>query len=541
MPESPLPVGAACIPDGSRLYLKSIGIDVADARMELRRKPARLPSQISASQIPSQISASQACRGTESQERRADDSGKKKGASTHAEGTVTSDRPEAPASTKKGKGEAKSDQPAASNTKPNAAVLAASALGHRFSCMSYNVLLPNNQDGWWIYKYYRNPGEFAEWAGRQAMLKQQLLGSNVDFVCLQEVSDVSWAEDWLFMGQAGYEALMHDKKGRMRPATFWRRDTWELISAQHKDRTLVTAMCLRATGTVLFVVNGHLSAGPQADRRLRQTSEALDTVAKEAKKLGLQVPGVPVVFCGDCNSQGRTGVDELLTAGKVEPDFRESGDPTERGQQGKAVTTKTKSQALGFFADASVAFFGEQDVPSTMILANIDSKMLFDDGTMTPACSEALQAAFASCCSPGSEVMTKADCERWLLAVNRELGRGSEYRAMLAAFEKSGVERLNLDEFVAIYAGELAEGKFWGVEHDLRALGGQGLTVPSEGPCQLRFDHVYFTTSSLKLCDVQDPLPKERRSSVFADPWDVLPNSWHPSDHLPVVATFEFS
>merc|ERR1719507_452221 len=126
------------------------------------------------------------------------------------------------------------------------------------------------------------------------------------------------------MGEAGYGALMHDKKGRMRPATFWRSDTWECIAAQHKDRTLVTAMRLRATGTVLFVVNGHLSAGPQADRRLRQTSDALDTVAKEAKKLGLQVPGVPVVFCGDCNSQGRTGVDELLTAGEVGPEFRAS-------------------------------------------------------------------------------------------------------------------------------------------------------------------------------------------------------------------------
>lgn len=507
--------------------MKNIGINVADSWAELQRKPARTAIQ---------ISKSPAETGKVTRELKVDDGYKKDGASTQAESTVISKQPEVSASTKKGKGKVKPEQPTASIAK-----LAASAAGCKFSCMSYNVLLPNNKDGWWIYKYYRHPGEFTEWAGRQALLKQQLLESHVDFVCLQEVSDVSWEEDWLFMGEAGYEALMHDKKGRMRPATFWRGDKWELLSKQHKDRTLVTAMRLRSTGTVLFVVNGHLSAGSQADRRLRQVNEALDTVAKEAKKLGLQVPGVPVVFCGDCNSQGRTGVDELLTRGEVGPDFRESGDPTEKGQQGKEVTSKKKSQALGSFADASVAFFGEQNVPATMILANIDSKMLFDDGTPTPAILEALRAAFASCCSSGSEMMTKADCERWLLAVNREIGRGSEYRAMLSAFEKSGVERLNLDEFTAIYTQELEEGKFWGVEHDLRALGGQGLTVPSDGPCQLRFDHIYFTTSLLKLCEVRDPLPKERRSTVFADPWDVVPNAWHPSDHLPVTASFEFS
>ena len=36
-----------------------------------------------------------------------------------------------------------------------------------------------------------------------------------------------------------------------------------------------------AAGTTLFVVNVHLSAGPAADRRLRQVHEALETVEKE--------------------------------------------------------------------------------------------------------------------------------------------------------------------------------------------------------------------------------------------------------------------
>ena len=50
------------------------------------------------------------------------------------------------------------------------------------------------------------------------------------------------------------------------------------------------------------------------------------------KKAGLEPKRVPVLVCGDFNSQGHSAVRELLTVGEVGPDFREGGDPTERGQ-----------------------------------------------------------------------------------------------------------------------------------------------------------------------------------------------------------------
>ena len=43
-------------------------------------------------------------------------------------------------------------------------------------------------------------------------------------------------------------------------------------------------------------------------------------------------------FCGDFNSQGSSAVRQLLTAGHVLPEFRESGDPTEKGQEGAEPT-----------------------------------------------------------------------------------------------------------------------------------------------------------------------------------------------------------
>lgn len=410
-----------------------------------------------------------------------------------------------------------------------------------FSCVSYNVLLPNSEDGWWIYKYYRNSSEaHTSWEARRALLEKQLLQYSPDFICLQEVSALSFEEDFDFLVKAGYGALMHQKKGRMRPATFWREDRWRSIVAQHKDRTLVVGFSRvsgSSAGQVLFTINTHHSAGPNAGRRLRQMHEALKTISKEVKKLDTDPKTVPVVVCGDFNAQGCTAVQELLITGEVTPEFREEIDRTENGQ----LTSKIKTHNLSPFADAAEMAFGPGKAPPTMLATNIDSKMIAEDGSMTPELLSALEEAFQSCCSEGRSQMSKTDIERYLLKVNRAIGRGSEYRFLQAVFEQKGEETLSHDDFVALNRAELSEGKFWSTEHDLRALIGRGLAAPENGPCELRFDYIYFTPASLSLLGVYEPLSEEQKRLIWGEPWEVLPNCWHPSDHLPVTATFRFS
>jgi len=417
-----------------------------------------------------------------------------------------------------------------------------------FTCLSYNVLLPNSQDGWWIYKYYRNTGAHCDWSMRQELLKVQLREASVDIICLQEVSDLSFKDDFSFLtADLGYDAVMHEKKGRMRPATFWKKEAWQLVSALHKDRTLVVALRRKhptegaaADAQVLFIVNAHLSAGPSADRRLRQVQEALDAMVKERKRTGLDASGKPaaVMFCGDFNSQGSSAVREFLVRGSVGPDFREFGDPTEKGQEGRQVTSKVRSQTVGTFADtAEEAFNGNP--PATILAANIDSKMVQPDGSLSTAMISALEAAFCRYSSDG-KIMTKAEVEQWLVVINGELGRGSEYRFAMAALERNGGEHLLKTDFLELYREELSEGKFWGVEHDLRVMGNLGLAVPEEGPCQLRFDYIYYGVDSLRLVAVQEPLTAAQHDCLFGPPWEVLPNAWHPSDHLPVAAAFAF-
>jgi len=442
-------------------------------------------------------------------------------------------------------GPAKAPAPAAAPKILSAgSALAPQQPGHGFSVMTWNVLLPNSMDGWWIYKYYRNPGPAAEWTARQALMQQQLLAAAADVICLQEVSDQSFDQDFQFLCDAGYAALMHEKKGRMRPATFWRRDGWESLGAVHKDRTLVVVLKRLIgpdAGKVVFLVNGHLSAGPSADRRLRQIEDALSAVSKEAKRLSLDKQPIPTICCGDFNSQGISGVREILVNGQVTPDFREGGDPTERGQDGKVITSKTKKQTIGRFQDALEAAFGVDCVPATILVSNIDGKMLQADGAAQPALLAAVDKAFSSLCSEGRSVMLMPDVERFLLKVNHVFGRGSEYRFAMAAMEKRGVEEFHLEDFRALYLAELHEGKFWGVEHDLQVLNGAGMAVPSEGPCQLRFDYVYFSEASFQLVAVQEPLTEAQKKMVWGEPYEVFPNAWHPSDHLPVAATFAFS
>ena len=168
---------------------------------------------------------------------------------------------------------------------------------------SYNVLLPNSQDGWWNYKMYNPPlgpdqKEVSTWEYRKSLLRERINLIDADVVCLQEVSPLSFDEDFAFMAELGYEGIQF-KKGRFRPATFWMKDRVELATEpMHKDRTLLTSFRLLSVDdddnenegikkeeeeSYWHVLNCHLQAGKQGGRRLRQIHEGVTTAFKTAK------------------------------------------------------------------------------------------------------------------------------------------------------------------------------------------------------------------------------------------------------------------
>lgn len=156
-------------------------------------------------------------------------------------------------------------------------VSTASAIRSGLSVLSYNVLIPNSVDGWWVYKTYspRNQVELSStsWNYRQRLIEDLVRGADADVVCFQETSAASFQADFAFMQNLGYDGQELYKKGRFRPATFWRSNRvtqWGPIL--HRDRCLVTAFADASIQKdscsisplppeIMWVANVHLSAG----------------------------------------------------------------------------------------------------------------------------------------------------------------------------------------------------------------------------------------------------------------------------------------
>jgi hypothetical protein len=107
------------------------------------------------------------------------------------------------------------------------------------------------------------------------------------------VSPVSFEDDFAFMAELGYDGKEMYKKGRFRPATFWKKSQCELAAPPvHKDRTLLTSFRLLHKSDAeseqsrnWYVLNCHLQAGKQSKRRLRQINEGVRAVVTLGKKL----------------------------------------------------------------------------------------------------------------------------------------------------------------------------------------------------------------------------------------------------------------
>lgn len=160
----------------------------------------------------------------------------------------------------------------------------------------------------------QNNQDISTWDYRQELLKQKIRMINADVVCLQEVSPQSFDQDFLFMKEElGYSGCEMFKRGRFRPATFWKEDKCSLVGAPvHKDRTLLTVFELKDSfaeeeemdekkvsevvdhtnetfGQEIVpqywhVLNCHLQAGLQAKRRLRQIEEGVKASCRVAKE-----------------------------------------------------------------------------------------------------------------------------------------------------------------------------------------------------------------------------------------------------------------
>lgn len=427
----------------------------------------------------------------------------------------------------------------------------------QLSVLSYNVLLPNSIDGWWNYKMYDptqsyNIDLISTWDYRRDLIKEKIKTLNPDVVCMQEVSPLSFEEDFAFMREElGYDGSEMFKRGRFRPATFWRSSKCKLACPPvHKDRTLLTSFCLPAGDRIWHILNCHLQAGPQGKRRLRQIDEGVSASFKLAKKLKEKDPTCPLlIVCGDFNGGSECGAVRYLEDGGVGPSFMEDGEP---------ITSRDKKCPLQSRL-IDMATYIPRPAPPTLVVAELISQMVDESSSpyeMPELCHDMVSRLtkcykkYATYRDENNEgvdgkVMGINDVEKWLEDINKQVGRGSEFRAAAKemgwndttsegneseddAAVKSVIilprdKTLSLSGFLNVYTGELRGGKFWGIAYDLSIM---GQPLPSLGQFQARFDRMYFTEQLIPTAIV-DTLATNS-----------CPNDIEPSDHLPVAANF---
>lgn len=217
------------------------------------------------------------------------------------------------------------------------------------------------------------PMEKREWSHRLALIRERLLLSGADVICIQEADGDTFEQDFAFLKEAGYNNILH-KKFRFRCATFFKENKFVLDQSAHKDRTLVISLRSVEGNHILNVVNCHLSGGAAPERRLRQVYEALEQIRKWKAKVALTLEkqrkanrpsprnilkaeeslelheNAGIIVCGDFNSDGNTGVRRFLVEGSIDPEWREPQ------YLDVPLTLKRKGHSYSFVDAAELAY-----------------------------------------------------------------------------------------------------------------------------------------------------------------------------------------
>ncbi|KAF3308273.1 Glucose-repressible alcohol dehydrogenase transcriptional effector, variant 2 [Orbilia oligospora] len=247
---------------------------------------------------------------------------------------------------------------------------------HKFSIISYNILCEKYATPQ-AYGYV--PSWALAWDYRKSLISNDILSSNADIVCLQEV-DLNNFEDYLSptMAYQDYKGVIFQKT-RARNfgaqetrqvdgcAIFWKTTKFNILDKQvinfqqlainrpdmkkatdifnrvmpRDDVATIIYLENKLTGGRMIVANAHLFWNPVfEDVKLIQTAVLMEELGKLANKYVANPPpskiqkvegqeeipevkypngaSIPLVVCGDFNSLGDSGVYELITKGAID-------------------------------------------------------------------------------------------------------------------------------------------------------------------------------------------------------------------------------
>ena len=206
--------------------------------------------------------------------------------------------------------------------------LGLSRLRSDINVCSWNVLAQcyfdnTNHDG-----HVKDEGSLL-WPARCKRLIQEMITTDADVLCLQEVQFAHFDSDYApELAKVGYEGLVQADKKRASAhpqgvATFWKADTFKLDGAVHRSRTMA-AMLTDSAGRTAAIVNCHLEGNPRNPlARVKQLQTTLTEVSTKYQHHAL-------VVCGDFNcALGASASAAYLSFGQVPPGIVEWGVPVD--------------------------------------------------------------------------------------------------------------------------------------------------------------------------------------------------------------------
>ena len=241
-----------------------------------------------------------------------------------------------------------------------------------------------------------------------------------------------------------------------------------------------------------------------------------------------------LVVCGDFNGGAESGAVRYLEDGFIDENTIEDGEPVSSGRKDMPM-----NQPL-----SDVVSSLDRVPPPTLVVPELISTMTKEgpDNALSQEMLDRLERIFGRLATGENGKMSLGDVEKWLVKINKELGRGDEYREAARqmgwkdpnpdttsdqlkariVLPKNGV--LSLEGFIEVYRKELRAGKFWGIAHDMAVLGDP---VPDKGVFTARYDRMYYS-AAIKPVAVLDTVSDK-----------ACPNDTEASDHLPVAACFQ--
>mmetsp|Transcript_17187 Transcript_17187/g.32722 ORF Transcript_17187/g.32722 Transcript_17187/m.32722 type:complete len:467 (-) Transcript_17187:256-1656(-) len=382
-------------------------------------------------------------------------------------------------------------------------------LGPLLTVATYNTLRCNyrfSDHGAWV------PDEYRSWEYRKALLHQQLDSFKADILFLEETELRGLQKDFVsILEPKGYNYVTARPGGghdHTKPVIFYRRDKLVLVGEKPKSRVAIAEFLVKENGQRLIVAGCHLQGGHQAPTRYNQARSLLKAMDSMLK--------------GDRSASS-------------------SRSPSRRNSAARKSSRRGNS-------DAAVPNAPSDDTgPPKGRGVPGEGKYVLPEGTIPPppaclVCGD--MNAFGD--DPSYELFTKGHVAKWpenegdppsklsfrtgpvgaLEDAFRFMDDSKEGRPFTyqrgSAGSKFRIIRFTID-YIFHTPPRFAEGKTSEEEPEKpRSAKAKSRDPALEG--------------GLQVVAVRKPLSEKRERLLSTKVG--LPNRWHPSDHLPLAATF---